>query len=185
MRGLSLLATVLVVGLATPAAAALFEATTVMTGGQVVPAATTSARGEARFTLDPASGDYRFGLDVTGIDITEIAEKDKAGGLHVHNAPAGANGPLVVNLAYDRDGLEAPSFGAFSLTASGNVAGPLSVAAFADALSAGELYVALHSETFLAGEIRGQLQAVPVPGALVLFGSGLAALGVLKHRRRG
>ncbi len=184
MRAFALPATLLALVLATPATAALIEARTVMTGDQVVPAAVTAARGEAHFSLDAHTGDYTFTLDVDGIDITQIAEKDKAGGLHIHNAPAGANGPLVVNLAYDRDGLEAPAFGSFWLSASGNVAGALGVAAFADALTAGELYVALHTEAFLPGEIRGQLQNVPVPSALVLFGSGLAALGVLKHRRR-
>lgn len=172
-----------------PVAAKLIEATATMTADQVVPTAdspsgsNSTATGSATLSFDDVTGDYTFALEVDGIDVTEIAAA-KAGGLHVHNAAAGANGPLWVNLAADRDGLEAER-DAFSLTAAGNVATPTrSVAAFSNALGDGELYVALHTEAFVDGELRGQLSQVPLPGAVALLGTGLAVLGAMGARRR-
>lgn len=45
---------------------------------------------------------------------------------------------------------------------------------------AGLTYIALHTDTFMEGEIRGQIYQVPAPGALALFG----LCGIFGSRRR-
>lgn len=47
----------------------------------------------------------------------------------------------------------------------------------AQALLDGEIYINLHTEDFSSGEIRGQLSAIPLPGAVLMM---LSALAVLK-----
>ena len=50
---------------------------------------------------------------------------------------------------------------------------------FIAGLEGGQAYANIHYATFLGGEIRGLLPAVPLPGALPLFATGLAGLGLL------
>jgi CHRD domain-containing protein/PEP-CTERM motif-containing protein len=64
---------------------------------------------------------------------------------------------------------------------------PGAEAALVAALLAGETYINIHTQQFPNGEIRGFLalvSQVPLPGALPLFASGLAALGLLGWRRK-
>ncbi len=45
-------------------------------------------------------------------------------------------------------------------------------------------YINIHTSSYPGGEIRGQVQVVPLPAAVWLFGSGLLGLGALIRRRR-
>ena len=70
---------------------------------------------------------------------------------HIHRAPAGSNGPVVVGLAPQPAGAFAGSYPAATNTFN------LTAAQVAD-LQAGLHYVNVHSQVFPGGEIRGQLR---------------------------
>jgi DNA-binding beta-propeller fold protein YncE len=122
-------------------------------GAQEVPAVVTEATGRALFTLDATGTELRFALTQTGIAADQIQQA------HLHAAPRGFNGPVVLFLA---DG----SFGMLrmgTLTADDllpNVdAGIENFADFVEALQAGDVYANVHTTAHLSGEIRGQVLA--------------------------
>ena len=78
--------------------------------------------------------------------------------LHLHNAQAGANGPVVVNLTEDIKGNSLLA----KITAE-DVVGPLAegdrpMVNLLNELVAGNIYINLHTEANPGGEIRGQLR---------------------------
>ena len=106
-----------------------------LSGAQAVPANTSAASG---------SSNIHVGLDrsVTG---TVRYTGMQATAAHLHEAPAGANGPVIVPLLKAGDGMFAVPTET-SLT-------PSQYASYL----AGNLYVNVHSATYPAGEIRAQL----------------------------
>ena len=107
-----------------------------LTGAQEVPANTSTASGHSdiRVAHDRSvSGGVRY----TGM-VATVA--------HIHEAPVGANGPVIVPLVKTADGMFAVPAGAM-LT-------PSQYASY----QAGNLYVNVHSAAYPAGEIRAQLK---------------------------
>jgi hypothetical protein len=93
---------------------------------------------------------------------------------HLHQAPVGVNGPVVVDLS--------PLHTPFGTTA-GFYSGAVSLtSALETALFNGGLYMNIHSTLYPGGEIRGQLVVVPEPGMLALLGLGVS--GVLLFGRK-
>jgi hypothetical protein len=117
-----------------------------LTGSASVPKVDSFASGRAAVTLDPASGALVVEARVEGLDDATQA--------HVHNAYAGAGGPVLVPLAQD------PTDAGRWFVEDGllNAAG---LAAF----DAGALYVNIHSPANSPGEIRGQI----VPEGITLL----------------
>mgnify|MGYP003382447274 CR=1 FL=1 len=95
-------------------------------------------------------------------------------GSHLHEGLPGVAGPIAVNLD--------PLHNAFGQDA-GFYTGSVSLSeAQESSLLSGGLYMNIHSTTFGAGEIRGQLVVIPEPGTMALMTLGAGAL--LWFRRR-
>jgi hypothetical protein len=75
-------------------------------------------------------------------------------------------------------GIYNPAF----VTAEGSLSNAES--ALISAIEGGLSYLNIHTTAIPGGEIRGQLEPVPLPGALPLFATGLAGLGLLGWRRK-
>lgn len=130
-------------------------------GDQEVPPTVTPATGFATVELNDTE-DF-LSISLTFQDL--LAPQTAA---HIHRAPPGVNGPVIIPLPLG-------SFTAFLAAI-----GPADVAE----LEAGTLYINVHSQLFPGGEIRGQLQIqqIPEPGTFFLLGFGLLALRGARSR---
>lgn len=148
-----------------------------LSGDEEVPPVTTAATGTLALTIHATSTDTTatttigvFDLDVfNGTGITAA---------HLHCAPDGENGPVVVPLF---EAGAATTSATTTTATSTDVSGDLSagtttddhvvgtgcdpaittMAGVQDAIDAGEIYVNVHSTSSPAGLIRGQVEAVP------------------------
>jgi hypothetical protein len=129
-----------------------------LSGAEEVPAADTTATGQAIFKRSADGSALEYRLIVANIDDVTMA--------HIHLAPSGANGPVVAWLYPSGPPpqlLEGRSQGVLatgSITAA-NLVGPLAGMSIDDltaALDAGRAYVNVHTRRFPAGEIRGQIR---------------------------
>jgi len=122
-------------------------------GQQEVDPVVTDAGGRAQVTLNAEGTALRFALTTTGIATDDILQA------HLHAAPRGFNGPVVLFLA--EDGFAPLRVG--TLTADDLVPNPdasiETLDDFVEALSAGDIYVNVHTVAEPSGEVRGQLQA--------------------------
>ena len=173
------------------AAGASFIATATLSGANQVPPVSTPAVGAATITYD--SGLNTLTYQVTYLDLsTPLADG------HIHVAPAGSNGPVVVRFENLPLGATSATFGGVARDADLTGAlGLTTVAQVAAQIEAGNAYVNLHSEGFPAGELRGQLAvmsmsasmsmpgatSVPEPASLALLGVGV--LAAVAARRSG
>jgi hypothetical protein len=113
-------------------------------GDQEVPPVPTDATGEGHFTLDRLNGFHYF---------VEIEDIDNVTASHIHKAPVGVNGPVIFPLFTGGP----PPFDPDNPVGSGVW---LSAENLVDLLT-GYYYVNVHSSDYPAGEIRGQIAAVP------------------------
>ena len=136
-----------------------------LSGAQEVPARDTHGRGLAKFMINPDGSTIEFRLIVANIE-NVIAS-------HIHVAPAGVNGPVVLFLY----GPAAPGGGrtngvlSLGSATAANLVGPLvgqPLSALVDAMMNGNAYVNVHTSDgvdpantgpgdFPGGEIRGQI----------------------------
>jgi len=111
------------------------QAKVTLTGSEEVPPATTTASGDARFTVDR---DWTIQGKVTTSGITGTAA-------HIHDGAHGKNGPVIVPLAKTGDNEWSVPPGTRLTEGQFN------------SYRAGTLYVNVHSAAYPGGEIRGQL----------------------------
>lgn len=181
--------------LSAPSAAAILTFEGALSGDQEVvtppaPPVVTEASGFASFTVDTSTRMLAFDLSVEGLSLDDLFDTLVAapiGPIHLHNAPAGANGPIVIPFPFGATYMDTASGFTVSVTglafsdAVALAGSDLTFSAFLDELRAGNFYANVHTDAFPSGELRGQLARVPAPGALGLL--GLAALGMVGLRR--
>jgi hypothetical protein len=126
-----------------------------LSGGQEVPPVVTDTTGRAKIQIDKKESAGEFTLTVNeGIRVTQA---------HLHCAPAGVNGPIVVFLAglhaagLDVDGKWIGN-ASFTDTSIVNPACGTTVGDLADSMRAGNVYVNVHTVANPGGEIRGQVE---------------------------
>ena len=122
--------------LALAAGGAIAQGALKLSGDQEVPPVSTSATGAGTITVAP-DGAVSGSVDTTGLAGTMA---------HIHMAPAGKNGPVIVPLVKSGDSTWSVPPGA-KLT-------PEQLKAY----QAGDLYVNVHTEANKGGEIRSQLK---------------------------
>jgi CHRD domain-containing protein len=105
-----------------------------LSGAEEVPPVSTAARGGGSFTIGD-DGAVSGSVTTTGVNGTMA---------HIHMAPKGQNGGVIVPLTKDGDTYRAPA---------GAKLNEAQMAAF----RAGNLYVNVHSAANKGGEVRGQL----------------------------
>ena len=134
----------------------LFKAS--LTGDQEVPPVVTDTTGKALFRLNKAETEIEIQLHVNdGVRITQS---------HIHCAPAGVNGPIVVFLAglhaagLDVDGKWVGN-ATITNTSIVNPACGATVSALAASMRAGNTYANVHSVAHPAGVVRGQIEPAP------------------------
>ena len=134
--GIAFACTTLIAGLLAPAAIFAADMKVRLSGDQEVPSVKTTASGTGTITVNDDKS-VSGSVTTTGI---------KATAAHIHEAPAGKNGPVAIPL-------EKKSDNEFTVPAGAK----LSDAQY-KALKAGNLYVNVHSEAHKDGEIRAQLK---------------------------
>jgi hypothetical protein len=159
--------------------------------------------GTATFVLNTAQTAMTFSatifnIDFTGTQTTDI--NDNLVAAHIHAGPAvapGVNGPVVwgffgtpFNDNNPNDVVNTPFATGVGGTISGKWDAPEGNATTLTAQVAnilgGHSYINFHTNQFTGGEIRGAINVVPEPSALMLFSAGVVILGSLGWlRRRG
>lgn len=112
-----------------------------MNGAQEVPAVTTNAYGVSTFTLSKNRDSLCFSLSTTGLS-------GPSAGVHIHEAAAGQNGGVVLDL----------SSYIFGNQGNGVITGAVLTPAFIEKMLNGQFYVNLHTNANMNGEVRGQIK---------------------------
>ena len=154
-------------------------------GSQEVPPVVENSAGAAQLLYDTDTQMFDLDLMVFGIALADLFDVGpNLTPVHIHMAPPGANGPVVVDLGYlgsfvdDALGirlqLQDELFGGIQGVLETN---PDDNEA---ALFAGDLYINVHTVSYPAGEVRGQI--VPEPAGLGLLAAG-GVFATLRRRR--
>jgi len=137
----------------------LLNFTAHLTGSQEVPSNNSKATGQAVFKLNKAGDELYYRLSVAHLEDVRMA--------HIHLAPAGQNGPVVVWL-YPADPPPVLIPGFFSgilqegVITADDLVGVLAgseLSDLIDLMKEGSTYVNVHTVEFAGGEIRGQISA--------------------------
>lgn len=150
------------------ASAATINLFATLEGSQEVPSNDSPGTGTAVITFDDITNLLSWEITYSGLVGTPTFS-------HFHGpAPAGVNAGVQVNIVDNSGGnITSPMIGSATI----------SDVQEADLLS-GLWYINIHSILYPGGEIRGQVEVVPIPAAIWLFGSGLIGLIGLVRRKQ-
>ena len=126
-------------------------------GASEVPPVVTDTNGEAKFNVIDEETALRFEIEIE--DAVGILG---ATGAHIHCAPAGSNGPIVIFLAGDFTGGYDGKVEIKGTVDADNIIGVdcgADISQIVDAMEAGDAYVNVHSTGNPGGEVRGQIVA--------------------------
>lgn len=160
----------------------------VMDATQVVDPTESPATGACSIGYDHHGFTMEVKLYLEGIGLDDLkGDGPNNTSIHIHKAPVGENGPLVIDLGwwtattleeYEPNRIFAHWQGVFIGGEQGEVWSDFVDNQFA--LYDGNLYVDVHTNAYPDGEIRGQILEVPAPGALAMLG----VAGMVATRRR-
>jgi hypothetical protein len=164
----------------------------------MAPAVPSPGMGVGSLLYNPLSGVITVNLSVSNLLGNTVPVPPPNGApAHVHIAPPGANGPIILPLFGTPVGVQA--FGYSNTFTFAGLVGAGVAQATVDLLEStlnglvgdavgtpAGLYLNVHTTARPAGEIRGDLfvSAVPEPSTYALMGTGLLALGGVSWRRR-
>jgi hypothetical protein len=135
-----------------------------LTNAEEVPPVATDTTGKAKFKVNPDQTAIEFELEIEdAIDILAVA------GAHIHCAPAGQNGPVIVLLAGAIPGGFDGEVEIKATISEANIVDPTCGATLPELIAnmqAGNTYVNVHSAAYPGGEIRGQIEEDPPQGAV-------------------
>jgi hypothetical protein len=163
-------------------------------GPTSVPAPNDSAAlGAGLVNVDLRTRTIDVSLTVLGISLDDLNDGLVAapvGPVHLHRAPAGVNGPIVVPFGFGDNYTSIGTDLGFELVANDLVADDFIGRTFHQLvrdLNNGDIYFNVHTDAFGGGEIRGQLATViapvPVPASGLLLG-GVMAFGAWRMRSK-
>ena len=167
--------------------AATVEFGAILSGGAEVPSVVTPGNGEAFIVFDDVTGELAWLISFDDL-LGPVGVAGSGPTAHIHAVtpgtpdPSAANGGVVLFLDSTNPGTiisgEGETSGIFAGAQTLDLVGD---AGLIDQLFAGELYINIHTDAVLSGEIRGQILAasvsvVPVPMAAWLLLSGLSGL---------
>ncbi|MCA1579203.1 MAG: CHRD domain-containing protein [Acidobacteria bacterium] len=166
--------------------------TTTLTGAQEVPPTGSPGIGSALVTIDTVTNLMTVNVAFAGlVSPTTVAHIHCCAGpggiaipaTTVPSFPGFPVGVTTGTFVQTFDLNLASSFNPAFIAANGGTVASAR-AAFIAGLLNGQAYFNIHTAQFPAGEIRGQLQAIPEPATLLLLTSGVAGvLGVVRKRR--
>jgi hypothetical protein len=158
MKRLSVVGLVALLAAALAVPGALADSTknyaTHLTGDQQVVPVDTSAQGQAKFQFNDDFTELRYRINVANID--DVI------GIHIHCAPAGANGPIALPFLGNPfvDPVNVNGTIVMGTATSADVAATdcgTTLPELAEAMAAGNTYVNVHTVENRPGEIRGQI----------------------------
>ncbi|MDJ0849747.1 MAG: CHRD domain-containing protein [Myxococcota bacterium] len=166
------------------------EATTIsvvvpLTGEQEEPEPVfTGAFGTALLLFDTDTNSLSVSAQVFGIDVADLFDIPTFGPFHLHvetpDPPTDQVGPIAIYFGGLTDWVQ--HLDGITLESTGTPSGLVPEEEIVAALFAGKTYLNLHTTDFPAGELRGDVLAIPEPRTISLLMLGL--LGLSTGRRR-